>query len=285
MSARVSVRRRGIRTLRLDAGVTRWVVTAMAIVGVASCVRFAIVPPRPHIPAPPAVQRIDLGATAYAEAFARAYLTFDARRPDLHAAQLQPFLNAEQDPDAGFSPPHQGSQSVAWASVVQSRPADGADGAGTTYTVAAQTSRPATVYLTVTVRRTASKALQVVGLPAFVGAPAQERSPAVDGDRLDEVVESDITEVVARGLRNYLAGDSTDLRADLARDAVVSVPTDSLRLQRVDRVVWAPGGRSVFATVTATARDGGLFQLTYELDIARSDARPYIAAIQMDPRS
>jgi Conjugative transposon protein TcpC len=282
MSARVVVRSRSLRRLRFDGSLSRWLFTAAALVGIASCVRYAIFPPRPHLPTPPPVQHIDQGAEAYAVAFARAYLTLDAHDPEQHARALAPFVDANGDPDGGYSPPEDLSQRVSWATVVQSRPSELG---GETYTVAAQTTASGLVYLTVTVRRDGAGALQLVGLPALVGPPQSRPAQDASGDTLTAVVDADVTEVTMRALRNYLAGDSTDLRADLAANAVVSLPVTPLRLQRVERVVWDPSGRSVLATVDATDPRGGLFQLTYEIDVDRSGARPYVSAIQTNPRT
>jgi hypothetical protein len=282
MSARVAIRSRSLRRLRFDGSLSRWLFTAAVIVGIGSCVRYAIVPPRPHIPAPPPVQHIDQGAEAYAIAFARAYLTVNARDPQQHVRALAPFVDANGDPDGGYSPPEDLTQDVSWATVVQSRPSELG---GETYTVAAQTSPSGPVYLTVTVRRDSAGSLQLVGLPALVGPPQSRPAQNASGDTLAAVVDSDVTEVTTRALRNYLAGDSTDLRADLSPAAVVSMPAPPLRLQRVEQVVWGPSARSVLATVDATDPRGGLFQLTYEIDVDRSGARPYVSAIQTNPRS
>ncbi len=282
MNARVVIRPRSIRRLRFDGSLSRWLFTAAALVGIASCVRYAIVPPRPHVPPPSRAPHVDQGAEAYAVAFARAYLTVDARDPHQHARALAPFVDPNGDPDGGYSPPEDLTQSVSWATIVQSRPSELG---GQTYTVAAQTTASGLLYLTVTVRRDSAAALQLVGLPALVGPPESRPAQEASGDTLAAVVESDVAEVTTRALRNYLAGDSNDLRADLSTSAVVSLPTTPLRLQRTQSLVWDPSGRAVLATVDATDPRGGLFQLTYEIDVDRSGARPYVSAIQTNPRS
>jgi len=282
MSARVDIRSRSLRRLRLDGSISRWLFTAAVVVGIASCVRYAIVPPRPHIPAPPPAQHIDEGAEAYAAAFARAYLTVNARDPQQHVRALAPFVAANGDPNGGYSPPQNLTQAVNWATVVQARPSELG---GETYTVAAQTSASGLMYLTVTVRRDSTGSLQLVGLPALVGPPQSRPAQEASGDTLAAVVQSDVSEVTTRALRNYLAGDSADLRADLSPSAVISMPAVPLRLQRVEQLVWAPSARSVLATVDATDPHGGLFQLTYEIDVDRTGARPYVSAIQTNPRS
>ena len=96
------------------------------------------------------------------------------------------------------------------------------------YTVAAQTDTAGLLYLTVGVLRSAQGGLALAGYPAFVGAPAA--GPAQTLERLSDVGEAVLSTVVERALRNYLAGSSTELAADLSSGARVSMPGLSLGL-------------------------------------------------------
>lgn len=280
MSVRVSIKPRSVRSLRFEGAHMRWVLTVVAVVGVAATVRNAIAPPKPVVAPAPKAQVRDAGAEAFAAAFARAYLTWDASDPEVHRRAVAPFLGSDSDPDAGFSPPNSGSERVVDARVVQQRPAETG---GQTYTVAATTSGGEAVHLTVTVRRTRAGALQLVGDPAFVGAPAALPAATGDPERLEEVTDPALVEVVRRCLGNYVGGDVDGLRADLAPGAVVAVPDRRFALREVTSVIWSPSGAPVVARVSASDEHGGLYQLAYELDVDLSGGRPFVTAIQTNP--
>lgn len=280
MSARVTIKPRSLRALRFEGAHIRWLLTLVALVGIAATARNAIAPPTPVIPPAPKLPRSDVGAQAFAAAFARAYLTWDAQDPEVHRNALAPFLGAGSDPDAGFAPPNRGRQAVVDASVVQERPSEGG---GQTYTVAVQTSTRAVLHVTVPVRRRDTGALQVVGDPAFVGAPVSAPASLGDPERVEEVNDPAIVEVVRRALNNYLAADVDGLRADLAPGTAVSLPEHRLELRELAGVSWAPSRKSAFARVSASDPQGGLYQLTYELDIDLTGGRPFITAIQTNP--
>ena len=88
-----------------------------------------------------------------------------------------------------------------------------------------------------------------------------------------------------RALRNYLAGSSSELAADLTASARVSAPPLTLALDAVQQLKWLPGGGSVFAVVAASDRRGVRYTLTYELDVVAVAGRWEVAAIQTDPYS
>jgi len=110
----------------------------------------------------------------------------------------------------------------------------------------------------------------------------------VDTDSSDQsyedVTTEAVSEVVTRVLRNYLAGSTANLRADLTDDAVVTLPTVSLRLERLGQLVWLGGAGSgaVLATVTANDTHGVSYTLTYELGIVVGE-RPYVSFIEVIP--
>jgi len=276
--ARVAVRTQSLWRIRLARELPRYAVLAAAAFGLLATVRFTIAPPRPiEVTASSSTAAVDPAAQAYAALFARRYLTWDAREPLRDERELTPFVGSQLAPAAGFVPPAEGAQAVAWVEVVQSRERE----AGShVYTVAAQTSS-GLVYLTVGVTRTAAGALALTGYPALVGAPAS--SAAIAPPRLRTVEDPALQTVVHRGLSNYLAGAETDLAADLAPGAAVSPPSIALQLSSIVNETWAPGGGSVLATVQASDGRGARYELTYEIDVALSHGRWELSAIQTEP--
>jgi hypothetical protein len=89
--------------------------------------------------------------------------------------------------------------------------------------------------------------------------------------------------VIARTLRNYLAGSPDELAADLTPGARVSLPAQQLELESVERTTWSPDGRSVLAIVRASDRRGVQYTLGYELDVSLTQGRWEVSAVQMDP--
>jgi hypothetical protein len=278
--ARVTIVNRSLWRIRLVRELPRYLLCTAAVAGLAASARFAIAPPAPGAPA--AVVRApalsDPAAEAYAALFARRYLTWNAAEPQASARALEPFLGPGMEADAGLELPSGGEQRVEWAEVVQARtPAPGEY----VYTVATQTDTAGLLYLTVSVLRTADGGLALAGYPAFVGAPAA--GPAQAAARLREVTDPALATVVQRALRNYLAASQSELAADLASGARVSLPGMSLSLQSMQRLDWAPGAGSVVATVQAQDGRGVRYTLAYELDVAREQGRWEVSAVQMDP--
>lgn len=276
----VTIASRALWRIRLSRALPRYLLCALSVAGLAASARFAIAPPRPALPAaavrepaPP-----DPAAEAYAALFARRYLTWNAAEPQASAGALEPFLGSGMEPGAGLQLPASGEQRVEWAEVVQARvPAPGEH----VYTIAAQTDTAGLLYLTVPVARTSDGALALAGYPAFVGAPAA--GPAQGPGRLREVAEPALATVVQRALRNYLAASSSELAADLASGARVSLPGMPLSLQSMQRLDWAPEGSAVLATVQAQDGRGVRYTLAYELDVLRAQGRWEVSAVQMDP--
>jgi hypothetical protein len=281
-NAQVRIGTRPLWQIRVAREWPRYLLSALAVAGLAASARFAIDPPRPqapaaaaHIPAAP-----DLAAEGFAVRFARSYLSWNAAEPQAHEDALAQFAGPGIDPDAGLQPPVSGAQRVESAEVVQER--ESAPGEHV-YTVAAQTDDAGLLYLTVSVVRTAEGSLALGGYPAFVGAPAS--GPAQTGAQahLREVGEPALATVVDRALRNYLAASASELAADLTASAHVSLPAAALTLESVQRLDWAPGAGAVLAVVTAADAHGAHYTLAYELDVARVQGRWEISAIQMDP--
>jgi Conjugative transposon protein TcpC len=292
--AKVTIGTRPLWQIRVAREWPRYLLSALAVAGLAASARFAIDPPRaaaPRVaargPAPP-----DLAAEGFASLFARSYLTWNGAEPQAHERDMAPFVGPGIDPDAGLQPPASGEQRVEWAEVVQERelaPAHPADPAEHVYTVAAQTDDAGLLYLTVSVVRTAGGSLALGGYPAFVGAPATGPAQAQAQTQGHDVKEPALATVVDRALRNYLSSSGSELAADLTDGARVSLPAAPLSLESVQRLDWAPGAgpstSAVLAVVQANDARGARYTLAYELDVARAQGRWEVSAIQMDPDS
>jgi Conjugative transposon protein TcpC len=275
----VSVSPRPLWRLRLRREYPRHLLHAIAAFGLLASARYAIDPPRPpRLRAPAPVLAQGEGASeGFALLFARRYLSWDAADPEAHRQALAPYLGADMEADAGFQPPQTGSQHVQWTQVVQARPA----GDGGSYTVAVQTDSSGLLYLSVGVVRTPGGALALSGYPAFVGPPPTAPAPAAPN--LAEVQDGSLSTVVARALRNYLAGAGSELAADLTPGARISPPASPMTLESIDALEWESAGRSLLALVHAQDRAGGRYALAYRLALAARAGRWEIAAIEVDP--
>jgi Conjugative transposon protein TcpC len=281
--ARVRIGTRPMWRIRLGRELPRALLLGASLAGLLASARFAIAPPRPTVPPPSeaAAPPQDLAAEGFAQLFARRYLTWEAGDPEAHRRALAPFVGTGMEAAAGLQLPPSGAESVQWTEVVQERiPAPGEH----VYTVAAQTDANGLVYLTVSVQRAAGGALRLAGYPAFVGPPASE--PGNVGEEQREVADAALRTVVARALRNYLAGAGAELAADLSSAARVSLPAQPLSLEGVARLDWsAEGGDAVTATVQAQDARGARYTLAYDLDVTEVAGRWEVAAIQMNPNS
>jgi hypothetical protein len=278
----VTIVARPLWRLRLVRELPRYVLRALAAASLLMSVRSAIDPPRAALPALPRIPaRSDLSAEGFATLFARSYLTWEAQRPAARERALAPFVGTGLEADAGMQPPAGGEQRVWWTQVVQERePQPGEH----VYTVAAQTDTAGLLYLTVSVLREPGGALALAGYPAFVGAPASAPARAsASGQERRTVSDPALSAVVERALRNYLAGSASELAADLASGAHVSLPSPGLALRSLLSLHWAVGSGAVLAVVRAQDQRGAQYTLAYELDVAREQGRWEISAIQMDP--
>jgi hypothetical protein len=280
--AQVTITARPLWQIRVAREWPRYLLSALAIMGLAASARFAIDPPRPPAtkavapaPAPP-----DLAAEGFASSFARSYLTWNAASPQAHERSLASFAGPGIEPDVGLQLPPSGAQQVQWTEVVQEREPVVGDHI---YTVAAQTNDAGLQYLSVSVLRTAAGSLALGGYPAFVGAPTT--GPAQAPQHLREVNEPALATVVGRALRNYLSASGSELAADLTNDAHVSLPVAALSLESVQRLDWAPGMGAVLAVGQAQDVRGARYTLAYELDVARVQGRWEVSAIQTNPNA
>jgi hypothetical protein len=268
----------GVRGARLRAAAPRYLAAGAVLLFVALGLHALLWPPTsPTPPGPPAPA--DAPSEDFALQFARAYLGYDASRPGLRARALAAFTPQGLESGAGFFAAS-GSRRVLWAEVASDQPALLG---GRVITVAAGIStQRAPLYLAVTVRHRRGRGLALAGYPAFVGAPAIEAASVLPVG--EQVGDPAVAEVARRVIRNYLAGSAANLRADLTRDAAVTLPTVSLALQSVDRVAWIgkAGSGAVLVTVTAIDRHGAGYRLAYELGVAYRE-RPYVDFIEVVP--
>jgi hypothetical protein len=268
--------------MRLARELPRYLLQALALVCLLASARFAIAPPRPvPMRATTSGSATDgRAAEGFATLFARAYLDWNSSDPEAHRLALAPFVGGWMEPEAGLQPPETGEQQVLWTQVVQARPVASGE---QLYTVAAQTDTAGLLYLSVGVVREADGALALAGYPAFVGAPMSTTAAAPA--HLREVEEPALATVVTRALRNYLARAESELDADLAAGAHVSLPDQTLALQSLDSLDWSSSGRSVLATLRASDERGTQYTLAYELGVRLSAGRWEISAIQTNPDS
>ncbi len=266
-----------LRVARLRALIPRYLALAALAVLIALGLRSLLSPPGAAIARPRG--GTDAPSQDFALQFVRAYLTYDAARPEARTRALAPFLPAGLEAGAGFTPAS-GAQRVLWAEVASDQPALIG---GHVITVAAQLStQAAPVYLAVTVRHPPGQPLSLAGYPGFVGAPSIDTGSApVAGEQVSDPA---LLEVVKRVIRNYLARSAANLRADLTPEAAVTLPTLALTLQGIEAVDWvgAPGSGAVLVTVTAADARGATYTLAYELGIAYRE-RPYVDFIEVIP--
>lgn len=246
---------------------------AVAILSAAGLRSAVAGPPEAADPGlrPPAA---DLGAASFAEAFARAYLSWDPGRAEQHERRVSAFISDALEPGAGLSPEGRLTQAVVWTAVAQDR---ALSNRRHRVTVVAETTRGA-YYLSVPVQRDGRGFLSVSGYPALVGPPAADRRA---GSRAEPDVEDPQLEVVARrAITNYLGREISDLRADLDAHAVVALPTMPLEVTSLDAITWA-GPQRVGVELRARGA-GAAWSLRYELDVVRRD-RWYVRSIQTNP--
>jgi Conjugative transposon protein TcpC len=223
---------------------------------------------------PTASPTVDQGAEEFAQEFARAYLTFNGNDTQQRESALKPFLSSTLDPDAGVQP-GSGSQSVRWTSVVGQQAA----GQQTLVTVAVGTSN-GLMYLNIPVARDKHGFLFVPNYPAFVGPPATNPSASLPSG--EQITDASLQTVVARAVTNFLAGNQSNLLADLTPNALVSLPPRHMTVTDTQQATWITPGHSVAIQATATDSHGNSWTLTYEVGVEKLD-RWYVQSVQVNP--
>jgi hypothetical protein len=261
-------------TLRLSLGATRWLLYAVALVGVAATVRDTVAPRAQRTIIERTRSASDAGAQWFALSFARAYLTWSPD-PAVHQQALAPFLSPSQDQDAGLAPAAGDSEQVAGLAIAAERNGPGGQRA---YTVAADTGGGRTRYLVLTVAPAADGSYVLARYPALVAAPAPAAAGGLDGPSLPTVTNGAVIAVLDRALRNYVDGSQQNLAADLAPGALVDPVAPGLSVRAIERVAVEPSG-SVLATVVAGDGAGDAFTLAYEVSLAQAGGRWEITRI------
>jgi hypothetical protein len=272
------VRPTSLRLVRLRAHAPRAIVLGCLIVLAALGARVAVAGPPPAPPAP----RLDPALfphaeeDALAEAFARAYASWDAERPEEHERAVQT-LAPELEPGGGVGLPPSGRGRVTWTAPVAFARVRARE---SVVTVAlGEEGRSGLRYLAVPVVRDAAGAPAIAGYPAWVGAPPIGRAGAPSlGDPIEDAA---LRRVLARFLANYLRGARENAGADLLPGTRLALPGEHLKLDELLELTHA-GRDAVRVVLTARARDGVLHTLTYELRIARRE-RPYVAGLLSTP--
>jgi len=255
------------------------VIAILAIAGL----RAAILGPQAPKAAAPKLPDIgDLAAQNYAADFAQAYLSYDAARPNSYTDNLKPFSSAAVGDDQfGVSLPDRGRQAVIWTSVAQDQEAFVG---GRLITIEAKTDTGRVLFLSVPVARDRTGALYLSRAPSIVGPPtstAQANAPV-----LRTVADDLLEETIGRALRNYLAGQQIDLRADLTANAGISQPTESYTLANVQSLSWADDNAdAVLAVITAVDSRKATYTFSYEITVIKQADRWLIQAIQTVPTS
>src|SRR5918911_1693478 len=149
-------------------------------------------------PAPLTDRASDITAQGFAQAFARAYLSWDARDPEQHERQVAPFLSGSLDGDGGLQVPAHGRQQVLWSTAIQDQSDARRD---RVITVAVQTTRQL-LYLAVPVHRTDRGFLVVRQYPSLVGPPVSD--PTIAPAEEPDVTDDGLRAVAQRAITNYL---------------------------------------------------------------------------------
>lgn len=266
-------------TTSLTAG--RWLARAPLLALAITCAVLlvagvrSIAAPAPVATPRPSTSAPDFEAQAFAEAFARAYLSWDANQPQTHERSVAPFTSTALDAGAGAQLPRHGEQRVLSTAVRDDR----RDNTRRVVTVMAATTN-GEVDLAVPVARDSRGFLVVPSYPAVVGTIPTARDLQVpDGRQVDD---SALAAVVRRALRNYLAGDRANLLADLAPHTLVVLPTQTYRLLDSEPTTWVVEGRRLAAVVRVRGAGGLELTLRYELRVVHTGGRWFVAGV-MDP--
>ena len=264
-----------LRSARMRAVAPRAILYVLVGILCLAGLRAALTGPPEAAPAstapPPSV---DIGVQAFAEAFARSYLSWDAANLEPRERALATFMSDDLDEDGGLIPRGGSSQDVDWTAAVGTQPS----GSRSLVTVAAQTS-DGLKHVTVPVSRDGRGFLYVSAYPALIGPPAT--NVHAEQETEDEVEQEPLVVVAERAVRNYLNRSVANLRADLTPGAVVSLPAEPMRVDETSQVTWVNQPNRVAVEVEAS-QEGNTWTLRYELEVTKSD-RWYVRSLQVDP--
>ena len=272
--ARVTLTPRRLWSLRLSLGATRWVLYAVAVVGVLATVRNAVDPPFRRVVTIVAKPVSDASSAWFALSFARAYLTW-TDNPTAQLRALASYVVPTVDPGVGLTLAQNGAEQVNWIAIASEQ--EGAGGERD-YTVAVDTGAGLR-YIVVAVGRGADGRPVLAHYPALVGPPAADAASALDGGSLPAVTNGAVDAMLDRALRNYLSDSSENLAADLAPGALVDPVASGLLPRGIERLAVEPAG-SVLATVRAADPNVDVFTLAYDVSLVELDGRWEITRIE-----
>ena len=209
-------------------------------------------------------------ARAFAVEFARVYLSYSPRDPELYAGAARAMAAPEIADSVAPEPGDKARGRVVGAATVARTVR--LDGRHALITVAAGGRR----YVTVPVARDAVGGLAVYDLPSFAPPPAAGAVEAATSETLSPPEREEIGDVLERFFGAFLAGDTRALAyyvpADVAMRAL-GRRHDFLDLVSLART--APGrGRSREVLATVRARDAAsdaVYALRYRLRLVRRD--------------
>jgi hypothetical protein len=278
-SSRAEVQHTSARRMRLVARAPRFLAATVAIVLSLAGLRTVV------FGAPAAkIERFyeptsdNVGTEAFAEAFARAYLTWSGSG-DIQAYGQSLARYNPQFADSEGVQPSNAPERVTWASVVQDQPS-ALEGSRIVTVEMQLVPGDRTVYLAVPVNRAQNGALAVTTWPSFVGAPAVQAAPTMPN--LTAVTDPNLITVVTRAITNYLADDKNDLQADLAPGTQVTYPAQQLQVSGPPVSVQSTGPGGVLITVRATDAQGAAYTLAYEVGVELTE-RWYVDSIEVIP--
>jgi hypothetical protein len=278
-SSRVEVQHTSVRRMRMLARTPRLLATGLAVVLILAGLRTVVL----GAPAPK-IQRVyepasdNIGVEGFAEAFARAYLTWNGSGEVQSYYQSLAIYNPQFSNESGVQP-SAAAERVTWSRVVQDQPSS-LKGSRIVTVELQITPGTRTCYLAVPVNRAQNGALAVTTWPSFVGAPAVQQAPSPPS--LTAVSDANLITVVTRAITNYLAGDATDLQADLAPGTQVTYPAQQLQVSGPPVSVQATGPGGVLITVRATDAQGASYTLAYEVGVELTE-RWYVDSIEVIP--
>jgi Conjugative transposon protein TcpC len=221
-------------------------------------------------------------ARAFAQDFARVYLSWAPRDPDGYARALVPFVAPELQSSVVPELRKGSAQTVEHVTVARTAPVDQRRAL---ITVAATVTAkdPVVRYLAVPVAHDAGGGLLVYDLPSLVAPPAQGELPQVTLEPMTGAERAEIEAVLERFFRAFLSGAADELEYLVpagTRVAALAQPHELVGPVSAALAQPASGStREVLAALRARdVQSGVIFSLRYRVRLVRGD-RWYVAAI------
>lgn len=278
-SSRAEVQYTSVRRMRLVSRAPRLLAIAVAVVLALAGLRTVVFgAPAPKIERFYEPTSDNIGTEAFAEDFARAYLTWNGSRDTQAYGQSLALYNPQFADSQGVQPSN-APERVSWASVLQDQPS-ALEGSRIVTVELQLVPGDRAVYLAVPVNRAQNGALAITTWPSFVGAPAVQSAPTMPN--LTAVTDPNLLTVVTRAITNYLAGDQNDLQADLATGTQVTFPAQQLQVSGPPVSVQSTGPGGVLITVRATDAQDASYTLAYEVGVELTE-RWYVDSIEVIP--